>query len=185
MSALSNIVVEEFCDLCDWAFQVWQNHRALFDDNPRAAELQSSSGARALKRLNTISHEYSLLQIAKLHDRAITHGKLTLGIDYIVTYGGWSEPILIKLTMLANKLNQFEKGLHEARNRALSHNDLAAILSGTVLGAFTKDEDIKYFETLQLFVNLVHDEVIGGPRPFTSSAKGDIVKLLTMVKPQL
>ena len=183
MSALSRIVAEEFCGLCDWAYQVWRNHRALFDDNPRAAELQASRGARALKRLNTISHEYSLLQIAKLHDRAVTSGKLTLGIDYVVTYGGWSEPLLTKLITLASQLNKFEQGLHGARNRALSHNDLAAILSGKILGAFEKDEDIKYFDTLQEFVNLVHDEVIGGPRPFNAYATNDVAALMAMVKP--
>ena len=49
MSALSKVVAEEFCKLCDWSYQVWLNHRALFDNNPRAAELKSSSGADALK----------------------------------------------------------------------------------------------------------------------------------------
>ena len=181
MSALSKVVAEEFCKLCDWSYQVWLNHRALFDNNPRAAELKSSSGADALNRLRIISHEYSLLQIAKLHDRAITSGKLTLGIDFIITYGGWSAPILAKLTNLADQLNQFERGLREARNMALSHNDLAAILSGTVLGAFAKDDDIKYFDTLQEFVNLVHAEVVGGPWPFDDLVTNDVSALMSMV----
>ncbi len=181
MSALSKVVVEEFCKLCDWSYQVWLTHRELFDDNPRAVELQASSGADALQRVCVISHEYSLLQIAKLHDRAITSGKLTLGIDYIMTYGGWSATILAQLAKLADQLNQFQRGLREARNMALSHNDLAAILSSTVLGAFAKDDDIKYFETLQEFVNLVHAEVIGGPWPFDDLVTNDVSALMAMI----
>jgi hypothetical protein len=57
-SAHSPRIVEEFCKLCDWSFQVWLNHRELFDDNPRAAELQQSMAAHALTRLRNISHEY-------------------------------------------------------------------------------------------------------------------------------
>ena len=83
MSALSRRVVEEFYKLCDWSFQVWLNHRNLFDDNPRALELQKSMGAEALARLSAISHEYTLHQIAKLHDPAVVSGQVTL--DSVVT----------------------------------------------------------------------------------------------------
>lgn len=182
MSALSRLVVEEFCKLCDWSFQVWLNHRELFDGNPRAAELQKSMGAEALSRLRTVSHEYTLHQIAKLHDRAVISGEVTLGIDYIVRYGGWNQPVLAKLTELADKLNQFAKGLRAVRNKALSHNDLAAILSGSVLGEFAEDEDVKYFEVLQEFVNVVHAEVIGGPSPFDDLVKNDVAALMAMIK---
>ena len=83
MPALSHQVVIEFCKLCDWAYQVWLNHRELFDDNPRSAELQKSMAADAFLRLSKISHEYTLLQIAKLHDRAVIAGEVTLGIEYV------------------------------------------------------------------------------------------------------
>jgi hypothetical protein len=74
MTALSPHVAIEFCKLCDWAYQVWLNHRELFAENPRGAELQQSMAADALLRLSKISHEYTLLQIAKLHDRAVVAG---------------------------------------------------------------------------------------------------------------
>jgi len=101
MPALSSRVIVEFCKLCDWAHQVWLNHRELFDDNPRAAELQKSMGGDALARLNTISHEYTLLQIAKLHDRAVVAGEVTLGVEYVVKYGGWDQPTQAKINDLA------------------------------------------------------------------------------------
>lgn len=182
MTALSNDLIEEFCELCNWAFQVWVTHRVLFDDNPRAAELQKSQGAPALKRLNTICHEYSLLQIAKLHDPAISFGRPTLGIDYIVNYGGWSEQMLIKLKRLAEQLNKFERKLRKARNKVLSHNDLDAVMSYSRLGSFEKNDDAKYFQKLQEFVDLVHDEVIGGPWPFDDRVRRDTTALICMIK---
>jgi hypothetical protein len=182
MSALSPRVVEEFCKLCDWAYQVWLNHRTLFDDNPRATELQGSIGADALARLSAISHEYSLLQVAKLHDRAVVAGEVTLGVEYIVKYGGWSQSTSARLAELSAKLNDFAQGLRSVRNRALSHNDLAAVLSGATLGEFNKDEDIEYFSVLQELVNLVHSEAVGGPFPFNELAKNDAIALLAMMK---
>ena len=183
MSGLSPRVVGEFCKLCDWAHQVWLNHRELFDENPRADELQKSMGADALTRLKTISHEYTLLQIAKLHDRVVVAGEVTLGVDFIVKYGAWNQPVLTKLAELAKQLNHFAESLRTVRNRALSHNDLAAILSGSVLGEFNKGEDIKYFEVLQEFVNIVHEEVIGGPAPFDDLVINDVAAFMAIIKP--
>jgi AbiU2 len=182
MTAHSAQVTEEFCKLCDWAYQVWLNHREMFDDNPRAEELQRSMGADALARLRTISHEYTLLQIAKLHDRVVVAGQVTLGIEYMVKYGAWGPVTAAKLGQLADELNGFAKGLLTVRNKALSHNDLAAVLSGATLGEFERDQDIQYFATLQQFADVVHGEVIGGPCPFDDLVKNDVVALMAMVK---
>lgn len=182
MSALSRIVVEAFCNLCDWTNQVWLNHIAMFDENPRASELQQSIGAEALLRLYTISHEYSLLQIAKLHDPAVVSGQVTLSIEYIVKYGGWEQPIYLQLTELSTKLNTFGKRLHTLRNKALAHNDLAAILSGSVLGEFSQGEDVKYFEVLQEFVNVVHEIAIGGVWPFDNLVQNDVTAFMSIIK---
>jgi hypothetical protein len=177
-------VTLEFCKLCDWAYQAWLNHREMFDDNPRAEELQKSMGADALARLRTVSHEYILLQIAKLHDPVVVAGQVTLGIEYMVKYGAWSAETAAKLDQLTEKLDGFAKNLRTVRNKALSHNDLAAILSGATLGEFKRDEDIQYFATLQEFVDVVHAEVIGGRCPFDDLVKNDVVALMAMVKPR-
>lgn len=100
----------------------------------------------------------------------------------MVKYGAWSAETAAKLGQLAEKLNGFSKGLRTVRNKALSHNDLAAILSGATLGEFESNEDIQYFTTLQDFVDVVHAEVIGGPWPFDDLVKNDVVALMAMVK---
>jgi hypothetical protein len=182
MSALSRQVVEEFYKLCNWAYEAWLNHRELFDCNPQEVELQKSVANDALNRLSIISQEYSLHQIAKLHDSAIVSGNVTLGIDYIVKYGGWQQPVLTKLEELQKDLNKFADKLRSARNKILSHNDLVTILNGAVLGAFPNGEDERYFETLQEFVNVVYSEVIGGPAPFNDLVKNDVAGLLAIIK---
>ncbi len=184
MQALSPSVVEEFCKLCDLAHEAWLNHLELFDNNPRVAELMNSFAGDELARLSIITQEYSLLQIVKLHDKAVMNGKVTLGIDYVLKYGGWSDSVRNSLEKLTKELNDFASQLREVRNKSLSHNDLATIVAGTTLGEFAKGADNRYFEALKEFVNIVHDQVIGGPRPFNTLVKNDVGAFLATIKPR-
>jgi len=184
MHALSASVVEEFCNLCNRAHELWLNHLELFDNNPRSTELMKSIASCELKRLSVISQEYSLLQVIKLHDKAVMNGSITLGIDYVLKYGGWSDSVRSRLEDLAKELNNFvDDKLWGVRNKILSHYDLATILAGATLGKFDKGDDVKYFKALQEFVDTVHDEVIGGPWPFCNLVKNDIAYFLRTIKP--
>lgn len=161
MPALSEKVVTEFCGLCDAAFQAAQAHRILFDDNPAAASICASSLRRGYVRLSEITHEHALLQIAKLHDPVVMSGRVTLGIAYVLEYGGWPRPIEDELRRLRAELDGFAANLKEARNRTLAHNDLGAMLADGNLGAFDQDEDRAYFDTLECFADIVSREVTG------------------------
>ena len=183
MHALSASVVEEFCNLCNRAHELWLNHLELFDSNPRLTELMKSIANCELKRLSVISQEYSLLQVIKLHDKAVMNGNITLGIDYVLTYGGWSDSVRDRLEALKKELDGFAFQLRDVRNKILSHYDLATILAGAPLGEFAKGDDEKYFEALQEFVNIVHDQVVGGPYPFSHNVKNDIAYFLRTIKP--
>ena len=183
MHALPASVVVEFCKLCDRAHEVWLNHRELFDNNQRAAELTNSFAGEELERLSIISQEYSLLQIAKLHDKAVMNGNVTLGIDYVLTYGGWSNSVRNHLNELAEELKGFASQLRDARNKSLSHNDLATIVAGATLGEFADGADEEYFKALKEFVNTVHDQVVGGPWPFNDLVRGDVAAFLDTIKP--
>lgn len=184
MHALSASVVVEFCKLCGWAYETWLNHCELFDKNPRAVELQRSLAGDALARLSVISQEYALLQVVKLHDRSVVgRGNVTLGIDYILTYGGWSDSVRAHLEALAIELNAFALQLRDARNKSLSHNDLATIVAGATLGVFANGADEEYFKVLQEFVNTVHGQVVGGPWPFDDLVKNDVAAFLATIKP--
>ena len=181
MHALSASVVVAFCTLCSRAHELWLNHLELFDNNPRADELMKSIARPEWVRLSIISQEYSLLQVRKLHDPAGTGDKITLGIDYMLTYGSWSDSV--RLGELATELDGLANKLKDVRNKILSHNDLATIVAGATLGEFDKGADEKYFKDLQEFVNIVHDQVVGGPYPFCNRVKNDIVYFLRTIKP--
>lgn len=181
--AHSHLVVEQFCGLCDKAHEYWLNYRELFDNNPRSPDLMESIAKDEWIRLSIICHEHSLLQIRKLHDPAVTSGKITLGIDYMLTYGGWSDSVRGDLKMLKTELDGFAYQLQDVRNKILSHNDLATIADEAVLGAFDKDADENYFRALQQFSDIVHDQVVGGPYPFNNLVKNDIAFFLRTIKP--
>jgi len=183
MHALSASVVVEFCNLCDRAHELWLNHLELFDNNPRLTELMNSFARDELARLSIISQEHSLLQVIKLHDKAVMNGNITLGIDYVLKYGGWSDSVRGRLEALEKELDGFASQLRGVRNKILSHYDLATILASAPLGAFAKGEDEKYFKDLQEFVNTAYDEVIGGPFPFNNLVKSDVAAFLARIKP--
>jgi hypothetical protein len=173
----------EFCKRCDWAHEVWLNHLALFDKNPRNPELMNSIAGRELERLSIISHEYGLLQIVKLHDKANTNSNSNLGIDYVLKYGSWSDSVRTRLEALAIELGDFAKQLLDVRNKILSHNDLDTIEANATLGAFADGADEKYFKALREFVNTVHEQIIGGPWPFNDLVKNDVAEFLATIKP--
>ncbi len=135
-------------------------------------------------RLSIISQEYSLLQISKLHDPAVMSGNITLGIDYIFTYGGWPHSVRTRLKDLKKALDHFGiDKIRGVRNKALSHNDLATIVTGATLGDFEEGAAKKYFEALQEFVSIVHDQVVGGPYPFSYLVRNDVAYFLRAIKP--
>jgi len=160
------------------------NHLALFDNNPRNTEFLESVIKDEWMRLRDISHEYSLLQIVKLHDPAVMNGNNTLGIDYVFACRGWSDSMRPRLTALIKELDNFANSkLRGVRNKVLSHNDLATILDEATLGEFAEGADKQYFEALQEFVNIVHDEVIGGPYQFCTLVQGDVAYFLRSIRP--
>jgi hypothetical protein len=183
MHALSAPIVVNFCTLCDKGHEYWLNHLELFDNNPRNTELMKSFAGEELRRLSIISQEYSLLQLFKLHDKHAVYGNINLGIDYVLTFSGWSDSVRPRIEVLAKELGDFAKPLLDVRNKILSHNDLPTIVAGATLGEFAKSADEKYFKALQEFVITVHDEVIGGPWPFNDLVKNDVAAFLATIKP--
>ena len=142
-----------------------------------------SSAGKELDRLSTISHQYGLLQLVKLHDKPGMNGNFNLGIEYVLTYGSWSDSVRPRLEALAKELRDFAKQLLDARNKILSHNDLATIRKNARLGAFADGADEKYFKTLEEFVNTVHEQVIGVPWSFNNLVKNDVAAFLATIKP--
>lgn len=169
MSAHSTAVFNAFYDLCSRVFSDWHMHKVVFS-NSRRMELEKSIAGHALEYFSILSQESLLLQIAKLHDPAVQQGRVTLGVEYMVRFGGWDKATEEKLQNLKNELDELAAKIRPARHKMLSHNDLETILSGVTLGEFPDGEDDKYFKTLQEFADIISAAVIGEKRPFSENA---------------
>lgn len=182
MNALSPVVASKFCELCERAYAVWRIHRVLFDENPNWNAIGNSPAGPGMIHISEVSQEYMLLQIRKLHDPAVQREHATLGIDYIMRFGGWDAPMLARLKALKSDLDKFSLQLRDVRNRILCHNDLEVHLKGETLGDFPLGEDIRYFEKLQEFVNIVHESAFGSPSPFSDNPDKKAAALLAALK---
>lgn len=180
MEPISKDVAIKFCELCNSAYEAWVTHKVLFDENQTPAKNIGKS-AYFTARLSIITQEYSLQQIAKLHDPAIQGNSLNLTVDYIVRFGQWGERT-DHIKAIHDKLLDFWAHLKPARNKALAHNDLEALMAGASLGSFPEGEDREYFEALQALVNEVHEKWLDGPYPFNDLAEADVREFLALLE---
>ena len=175
---LSRRLCLDFCTLCNLAFYSYQLHRSLFDQSAKK-HLRGSAAGAGLGRLSQLCQKVVLLEIAKLHDPAAKGGRdVSLSIDFVVRFGGWTAATRTKLEQLAEELESFYEarsqgqrgkksvGIRAARNRAICHNDLEAMARGEALGGFTDAEGARYFDNLQELVNLIWQEAAGCDHPF-------------------
>jgi hypothetical protein len=178
MDPLSKEVAKKFCEVCDRVYEVWTTHKTLFDENKNLVHnigLQSNF----CSRLSEITQEFCLLQISKLHDKPIQRDSLNLTIEFMVRFGDWGKQ-QEEIDQMKQKLDDLWNRIKPARNKMLAHNDLETLMSDATLGAFPAGMDDKYFDTLQDFVNKVHDKWFGGPYPFNYHSKTDVEEFLEL-----
>ena len=170
-----------FCEACCWAYQAWVTHKCLFDQNDKKADTIGKAIAFT-NRLSTITQEYSLQQIAKLHDPAKQRGGLNVSVDFVVKFGDWGDKDA-EIKEIEARLLELWEHLKSARNKVLAHNDLEALLANEALGKFPEGEDDLYFEALQELVDAVHDRWgDGGPYPFDDIARNDVFEFLSVLE---
>jgi hypothetical protein len=177
MSAHSKQVVDEFCNLCDWLMQIWQLRKYLFDENPEEAALKDPRHEHFFYRLQVVLQENWLLRLAKLHDPAVqggANGHINLSINYMIEYGQWVPKTKDELLALRDKMTGVAKPIRDARNKILSHNDLAVILSHEVLGGFDPGQGEAYFQLLCEFASVVRQAALGEPFVYDDLVKNDV-----------
>jgi len=178
MAAIEDTIVNEFCEICNWTYEVWVTHRTI-EDYPQLDEVKAGPCGDTLSRFYSMSTEYTFLQIAKLHDPAKQGNCVNLTLDYMIRFGGWQSEVKQKLESLLDKMNKFVRyekpdNIIAARNKLISHNDRDTILRNETMGSFEPGQDKIYFKQLQQFVKIVHENTIGGPfLYFDDSAAND------------
>lgn len=183
MPELNVQLTKDFLAICEWTHHAWLIHKSM-ETSPRIDALMKGRCKEFLDHLSRITQEYSLQQIAKLHDPAVQGGKTNLTLDYVIRFGEWDPPALAKLTALREEMERLV-GLRvkDSRNKVLAHNDVETIINETLYGAFADGADERYFEKLQEFMDLVHDKRFGGPAPLSGFAWADAqVFIETLVK---
>ena len=178
--AMNKDIALLFCQACCWTYQAWVTHKYLFDQNDDKADTLEKATA-FFKRLLPITQEYSLQQIAKLHDPAVQKNNRNVSIEFVVKFGEW-EAKEAEIKAIEARLSEFWGHLEPARNKLLAHNDLEALRANKPLGGFPKGEDDRYFEALQQLANEVHDRWgDGGPYPFDDLAINDVLDCLSVL----
>ena len=170
-----------FCRACGWAYEAWVTHKYLFDQNDNKANTLQKATAFT-KRLSTITQEYSLQQIAKLHDPPGKKPNQNVSVEFVVSFGEWGAKEA-EIKAIEKRLLELWGHLKPARNKLLAHNDLEALLANEALGGFPKGEDDLYFAALQELADEVHDRWgDGGPYPFDDLAKADVCEFLHVLE---
>jgi hypothetical protein len=109
--------------------------------------------------LSFITQEYSILQLAKLHDPALQKNTINLGLEYIRKHGGWDPERARTLKRLHKELNGFFEYIGPARDKILAHNDQPTAVDDVLLGEFPKNADLEYFSTLEKFISVIQSGV--------------------------
>ncbi len=174
MSAHSKKIIEEFCKLCSTAYGSWYLRKYLFDNDSYKKYLQHRFFLSFFGRFCDINQEHWILQLVKLHDPSVQSGRINLTLTYMLEFGDWDKIVFLELQNLKDEMDLLSNSLRTARNKILSHNDLATILAGNYLGEFEDGKDVKYFNDLNQFATIIHEQVIGGPCVFDDTVKGDI-----------
>lgn len=147
--------------------------KSLYVDNPGEKYFRLPEHVHFFNRLSKILQEYWLHEVAKLGEPAFQMSYSNLSIQYVYQCGDWPQSIATELGQLRSDLLSFTEKTKAARNKLLAHKDVDTITSGATLGAFDQGEDDSYFESLQKYASLVHDQYIGGSYPFDDLTRND------------
>jgi hypothetical protein len=152
--------VKKFCDQVFWLRSVRHVYKELFE-NEQSSILMEGTAPSFFADLNTILHNYLLLEFAKITDPAETWEKENFTVDNLIVSIGWPNDIRDKLTSLSDKTKGFRSHILSARHKLLTHTDKEAFLADRTLGEFPEGEDEVFLKTLQEVCDITHEACFG------------------------
>lgn len=135
--------------------------------------------------LNTILHNYLLLEFAKVTDPAESgkKGKENFTVDNLVVSISWPPGIQERLGSLSDRTKVFRRHILEARNKLLAHTDKETFLAERTLGGFPEGEDEVYLETLEEICDVTHEACFGRIFGFMNlTMAGDVINFKTTLE---
>lgn len=155
---------QAFCDLCQWVYECWTTHSNLFEPLPARleeernvilADFMKTPYGSCLERLNVMSHEYIILQIAKLHDPPRHGGNENLSVGFFLSQDFWTRAEESALRKIAAELDRLYTQIEDARHKILAHNDRAVFENDSPLGGFREGDDKGYFRALGQLCSMI------------------------------
>ena len=156
-----------FCKLCHWAYDGWIIHRILFDDIQDRLmclgaldDFIDTGGGNCFFHVAAVSHEYLLLQIAKLHDPTRRGQRLSIG--FFRNQKTWGPTEKERVAKIVQGLDEFYQFIKPARDKVIAHNDRLAMQSSRFLGEYPSKMDERYFLQLGRLCEMIWNK--WGPR---------------------
>ncbi len=155
-------IIQHFCEQVRWVYETWQMQKYLFERSDGADWLMKTAHhIHFFRHLNQILRDYTILQIAKLHDPPENRNNQNLSVPQIIKIFE-NTPLQETLVSLKKKMEEFAKPCKDARNKIIAHNDLDTIKSDSGLGGFDGEGD-QYFEFLINFINHISEHCFNEP----------------------
>jgi hypothetical protein len=153
-------IVKKFCDQVFWLRIVRHIYQVLFE-NEESQTLMERTAPSFFTDLNTILHNYLLLEFVKITDPAMSGKKENFTVDNLVVSIDWPRDTREKLSLLSDKTKDFRRLVLVARNKLLAHSDKEMFLADRTLGEFPKGEDDVFLNTLQEVCDITHEACFG------------------------
>ncbi|EGQ8412097.1 hypothetical protein NMR56_001940 [Vibrio cholerae] len=166
--------LKKFYEQCDWA---WQIH-TLMKTYCNSEEI--IGWCKLDIYLSVILKEYSILQIAKLHDASETRNNKNHSLIFYCEKYGIKNELIVKNFL--EDFYDFYSGMRSARNKIIAHCDLKQIQSDNVIGAYTVGTDLEYFSRLHEVVSRLYEVAgIGSPPAWSTLIQRESNELVQML----
>lgn len=166
-----------FIEQCGWVWTIYKYHHGLFE-NEASQRLLEKFGHQFFSHLQLVVIEYLYIKMCALTERAKTRvgGKEieNLTLDNLLAREVWPEEILRTLEGKINRLKEITIPIRQARDKIIAHVDMETAVKNLTLGAFPDGEDEEFFRLLQEVVDIMHEQLYGGPGPFDGVAVNDV-----------
>jgi hypothetical protein len=170
MKTLTAKDVEQFGEECTFLKIVHGHFTTLYEKDAKRLQLLEDSAHAFFHDMQYVLITFLLLQVCKLTDPPEMNKRDNLTVRLILENTDFSaDPAKVaRLKALSEDMHRFRELIVGARNQRISHIDREAALSNVNLGGFKYGEFETFLENLQAFVNIVHEQYVGGPRDLGS-----------------
>jgi len=173
----AKLMVKRFCDQVFWLRVVRHIYKELFE-NEESQILMERTAPSFFADLNTILHDYLLLEFVKITDPTKSGKKENFTVDNLVISIDWPQDVRERLRSLSEKTKVFIRHTLDARNKLLAHTDKKVFLTETSLGEFPEGEDEVFLRTLEEVCDITHEVCFGSIFGHIVVAKpGDVLNL--------